>query len=193
MKNGNVRRTAILTPLLVLLVAACNDALGPQTWSDVPEEFVIFSATRPELLGRPAAFDFISLSLLRVESLGTTGQWDAVLAEQAGEYVLVPASAFPGAAETRAAIAPVTAGSLADVLEAPRDTAAFRSVAVPIEVGGIYVVRTRREFCVEFGTAGVRYAKMQILAIDDVAGTVHFAVTRNPFCNTRALVPPDNS
>lgn len=192
MDDQNVRRTVFLSPILVLLAAACDDAFGPQTWSAVPDTSVIFSASRPELLGKPAAFDFISLSPLRVESLGTTGQWDAVLAEQGGQYVLVPSSAFPGAGDTRAAIAAVSATSLEDVREAPRDTAAFRSVAVPIVEGGIYVVRTRREFCVDFGTAGVRYAKMHVVDIDDVAGTVRFAVARNPYCNSRALVPPEN-
>jgi hypothetical protein len=62
---------------------------------------------------------------------------------------------------------------------------------VPIQPGRVYIVRSRRESCFTFGV-GVRYAKLKALDVDPVAGTFRFEVARNPNCNDRALVPPED-
>jgi hypothetical protein len=77
------------------------------------------------------------------------------------------------------------------VVEAPGDTAAYLREPVAIRDGAIYVVRSRRVGCFTGGT-GVYYAKLQAIAVDPVAGTFEFAVVRNPNCNNRALIPPQD-
>jgi hypothetical protein len=185
-----LRRTTLL--LLVAFTAACDDDLGPLNWNATPDTTLIYSASRPVLQGLPSAFDFINLVRVNIEHASATGAWDVALGEQNGAFVLVPASAI-GGITSRAAVARVTGTDLAAVLEAPRDTADFDSTPIVIEEGAIYVVRTRRAFCTEFGTEGVRYAKLQAIDVDPGAGTFRFAVVRNPFCNDRALVPPDET
>lgn len=174
-------------PLLLLPLAACDDGFT-QEWVAVPDTIQLYSLSRPELVGRPSAYDFVNHAPLAVEDLGATGQWDLALVDQGNELALVPASAFAGLV-SRAGIATVTSRTLEEVEEAPRDTAAFKITPVPIRLGTIYVVRTRRESC-GFGT-GVRYAKLEPLQIDLVQGTLKFRTILNPFCNDRALIPPD--
>jgi len=55
-----------------------------------------------------------------------------------------------------------------------------------------YVIRSRREACGAFGGTGVRYAKMKALALDAMAGSFRFEVVRNPYCNDRRLIPPED-
>jgi hypothetical protein len=191
MKNVSaLLKRIVLIPLLAASAVACDEDFGPTFWDATPDTVFIYSASRPQLLGLPSAYDFVNLARINIESASATGAWDVVLAEQNGQFVLVPASAFPGIV-SRAGIARVTGTDLAAILEAPRDTADFDATPVTIDEGAIYVVRTRRAFCNEFGTDGVRYAKIQAVDVDATAGTFRFVVVRNPFCNDRALIPPD--
>jgi hypothetical protein len=172
-----------------LALAACGDGLGPGAWDDRPDTTMIYSASRPEYLGRPSAYDFVGLRRVAIEGSTETGAWDVMLLDANGSLALLPAGALPGIT-SRAGIARVQATTLAEVREAPRDTAAFVTTGTVLEPGAIYVVRSRREICFGFGS-GVRYAKIQVVALDPAAGTFRFAVVRNPICNNRSLVPPD--
>ena len=60
--------------------------------------------------------------------------------------------------------------------------------AVPVAVGDVFAVRSRRDPA--FGNVRCRrFAKMEILAIDMGEGTVTFRHLRNPNCEKRTLVP----
>jgi hypothetical protein len=79
---------------------------------------------------------------------------------------------------------------LASVREAPGDTSAYSRAEVPLNEGAIYILRSRRASCFTFGS-GVYYAKLKALEVEAAAGTFRFEVVRNPNCNDRALIPPE--
>jgi hypothetical protein len=176
--------------VVALAQTACDDPFGPRAWFAVPDTVLLHSLSRPELIGQASAFDFVSELRVPVEAPGVTGQWDIALVDEGGGLALVPAGAF-GGFSSRAAIAVTSAQQLVDVLEAPRDTAAYRSTAVRIQPNVVYVVRTRRSDC-GFGTSGFRYAKLRAVEIDPGSGRLRFEYVRNPFCNDRSLVPPES-
>jgi hypothetical protein len=176
-----------------LLLAACDDGIGPLQWAATPDTFTIFSVSRAELLGKPAALD-VAGAVVRtvvVESAAEAGTWDFALAEHSGVFVMLPASVVPQLDE-RVGIATMTETSLEAVAEAPGDTARYAREAVPIQPGTVYVIRSRRDQCGGFGGTGVRYAKLKALSLDATTGSFEFEVVRNPFCNDRRLIPPDD-
>jgi len=183
-------RARLPVVLVFLALASCDDGLGPLSWVDTPTTSVIYSLSRPELVGQPSAYDFVQLRRIVVESPGATGGWDIVLAEQNGTFVFLPSGEFPGI-ESRAAITKTDARILASVREAPGDTASYTRGPLPVVEDAVYVIRTRTASCITFGT-GTFYAKFQVLSLDTQAGTAELAVVRNPYCSDRKLVPPKN-
>ncbi len=173
---------------LVLSSTACRDETGLDTWSDLPDTTVIFSLSRPELLGQPSAYDMINFLDLRVESPSASGAWDFALRHEGNDLALVPASGFPGQV-SRAAFAQ-TNRSFEELTEAPADTTAFSSEPVIISPGMVMAVRTRRAPCA-FSNS-VRYGKLRVIEVDAAEGFVRFEAVRNPFCNDRSLVPPED-
>jgi hypothetical protein len=75
------------------------------------------------------------------------------------------------------------------VREAPRDTVDFRASAVPLRPDAVYVVRSRLANC-GFSN-GYRYAKLKPVEINVPRGLFRFAIVRNPFCDDRSFVPPE--
>ena len=187
-----LRRSPLLT-LIPLLTAGCDDEFT-QEWFASPDTTLLFSLSRPELLGRPSAFDFFAATSglsgipVVVETPTATGQWDVALTDQTGGLALVPASAFVGL-NSRAGIATMTGTTFDGLREAPGDTARYSRAAVVVQLNTVYVVRTRRDGC-GFGS-GSRYAKLEAVAIDRTAGTLTFRAITNPICNDRKLIPPD--
>jgi hypothetical protein len=175
----------------VFALAACSDPWGPQPWAAIPVEITLYSASRPEYVGLVSALDLGSepTSGVAIEAPGATGQWDVVLVEQNGVLSLAPAGWFEGMT-SRAAIATIENRAFIDVTEAPRDTAAYSRAPVQLRTDVVYVLRSRRVQC--GFTAGHRYAKMQPIEVDQARGIFRFAVVRNPYCDDRALVPPQN-
>lgn len=182
------RKPALLGALLSL--AACGDDFGPSRWSAVPDTTLIYSASRPDLIRQPSAFDVVNLSRVIIEGGGATGNWDIVLLEQNGTFVMAPERVLTGS-DSRSGIARTNATTLEEVREAPGDTASFTREPVAIQEGSIYILRSRRASCFGFGT-GIFYAKLEALEVDPAAGTYRFAVVRNPNCNDRALIPPED-
>jgi hypothetical protein len=183
----------ILRCLILLLAAvqtACSDPFGPRFWLDVPDTVQLHSLSRPEFVGRPSAIDLVSLGVLPVELPGATGGWDIALVDDGDGLAFVPAGAFDGFT-SRAAIAVMPAQRLEDVTEAPRDTAAYRQTAVRVQPNTVYVMRSRRAEC-GFGSSGFRYAKVRAVDIQPELGRLLFEIVRNPYCNDRALVPPES-
>jgi hypothetical protein len=189
-RGGALRRLRLAALGLALLFgSACDDGFGPRVWADTPDTLTIYSITRPELLGRASGVDLVSLRLVVLEAALETGSWDFALAEQDGEFVILPQSVVPGL-ESRAGIAPVSETTLDQVLEAPAEADLFQQEALEIEIGQVYVLRSRRTSC-ELGS-GVYYGKMKALALDEASGTFKLEIVRNPYCNDRSLIPPED-
>lgn len=191
--GGAKHRLRLCVSGFALLLVACDDGIGPLVWSATPDTFTIFSVSRPELLGRPAALDLAGtvVRTVVVESAAEAGTWDIALAENAAGFVMLPASVIPQL-DTRVGIATMAETTLDAVAEAPGDTARYERQAVAIQPGRVYVIRTRRDLCGGFGGTGVRYAKLKAISLDETTGSFRFEVVRNPFCNDRRLIPPDD-
>jgi hypothetical protein len=122
-----------------------------------------------------------------IEQLTQGSGFDVALTEPGGLFALTPSAVLLGL-PTRAGVATTMASTLDAVTSAPSDTAAFvQTRSVPLQVGTIYVIRSRRVNCI-LGT-GSYYAKMQVVATDSVQGTVRMALVANPNCGDRSLVP----
>jgi hypothetical protein len=189
--GGSVHRLKRLIPLAVLIVAACDDPFGPALWDATPDTLLIYSASRPEYIGRASALDITSVPIaaLPLESPGVTGNWDVALTEVAGGLALAPASAFPGL-ESRARVGVLMDRTLDDVPQAPRDTTAFTAEPLLLREGDVYLLRSSRSSCGGV-SCGFRYAKLRAVAIDVAAGTFRFEIVRNPYCDQRSFVPPE--
>ena len=175
---------------LLPVLGACNDGLGPRFWNATPDTLLIHSATRGEYVGLASAVDVAAdpVTPLPIEVPGLTGSWDFALAEQDGGLVLLPAAVIPGTG-SRARVALLEGRDFDALEEAPRDTALFSATAVPVRSDAVYVIRSRRTSC--GFTTGYRYAKVKPVEIDLAGGRLRFAVVRNPYCDDRSFVPPD--
>ncbi len=183
-----MRVSRIFLPIAALAVAACNDNLGPLQWSDVPDTVTLYSASRPELTGQVSAFDFTAPRPVVLESSNTGQSFDVALTDQNGTFSLLPSGALLGQVN-RAGIASVTADSLKAIQKAVTDTAAYQQKQpVTMTPGSFFIVRSRRVSCVL--TTGSYYAKLKVISVDPVAGTMKFAYVRNPSCGDQSLIPP---
>ena len=197
-----VHRLKRLIPLAVLIVAACDDPFGPAVWDATPDTLTLFSASRPEYIGLVSAVDIANIPVvvaLPIEAPGLTGNWDFVLTDSNGGLALVPASAFAGL-ESRARIGVLPDRTLEEVTQAPRDSTAsawpplsapYSVEAVPLVAGDVYIVRSRRASCGGGLSSGYRYAKLRPVEINVAAGTYRFEIVRNPYCDNRSFVPPE--
>lgn len=189
-----MRATRALLPLSLLLsLAACDDPFGPRNWDATPDTAQIWSASRAELIGRPAGFDFTlnPPQAVLIEAPGAVRNWDVVLLDHEGGLALAPSSYFLGASAARTAISPRGVQPLEAVTVAPRDSVEYTRLPVPLRVGELYVIRSRVQVCVDGFSSGIRYAKITPVEIDVAEGRVRFAHVRNPYCDDRALIPPD--
>ena len=84
--------------------------------------------------------------------------------------------------------------------QAPRDSTAsawpplsapYSVEPVPLVAGDVYIVRSRRASCGGV-SSGYRYAKLRPVEINVAAGTYTFEIVRNPYCDDRSFVPPED-
>lgn len=191
-QESTVRFVHYLMLASTAVIAACgDDRFGPVNWSDVPDTLQIYSVSRPELLGMRSAVDAVFPPAVTVP-VESGASWDFALAEQGGQFVMLPRSATENT-DTTAAIATIGEEvTLDEVTEAPPNSE-FVTQPVPIETGTVYVLRTRRVVCNQFTSlSGPRFGKLKAIAVDAEEGTYEFAVVVNPRCNDRDLVPPDD-
>jgi hypothetical protein len=179
-----------LVPLLVLALVACDDPYGPQWWSPTPQSVTMYSASRAEYVGLVSALDLATdpIRPIAIEAPGATGNWDVVLLDGPDGLQLASAEGFEGLS-SRAGIAVLEGTAFLDVRAAPRDTSAYTTGPVLLRTGVVYIIRSRRASC--GFAAGVRYAKLQPVEIDRERGVFRAAIVRNPFCDDRALIPPE--
>lgn len=183
-------RSAVLAALVAVGsvgAAACGDDPFRIDWVESPDTVTLHALTRP-VMNVPSGFDFINRIAVRIESPNATGNWDLAVDTRGGQVVLLPPGSLGVASKAQVAVLP--GRTLADVTEAPADTALYSArLPVPVQPGTVYVWRTRQSFG-SWGLLCVYYAKMEPLAIDPVGGTLTFAFDSSPVCNDRSLVPP---
>ena len=169
---------------------ACEDDLFNVNWVENPDTAFLYSLARPEL-NLLSAYDFLARRPIRIESPDATGAWDMVLDTQEGKLVLLLPEAV-GINGSKARIAPMGAVAFEEVRKAPSDTTKYiGSEPVPVEVGQVYVIRTREQSGF-YGQVCVYYGKFEPLEQDPVAGTLSFQFDVSPVCNDRKLYPPKN-
>jgi len=167
-------------------LSACEEQpFGFVEWTLSPDTTRIFSLARPEL-NLPAGFDFVDKTPVKIEGQASIGAWDMALDTRQGVLVAVPAVAFGLDSEAR--IADMGARDFNDIARAPTDTLRYTGMPLALEVGNLYVVRTRitNGF---FGQRCFLFAKFSPIALDAVEGTLDFQFDGNPNCNDRKLDP----
>lgn len=184
---------AIRLPLLAAAfsMTACDDPFANQPWSAVPDTLTLFSAARDDYAGIPAALNIAgsSVSVVAIDQAGAAAEWDFLLNEEEGALVLVPSGIVPGL-ESRAGLFRSDETTLEAVTRAPSGSDSYSSEAVALELNAIYVLRSRRAGC--GFTSGSNYGKMKVVALDVALGTAQLAVVRNPYCDDRDLIPPED-
>jgi len=187
-----LRRAGHSLALFLLLpgIWACDDNPFKIRWVADPDTVLLYSLARPEL-NLNSGFDFVGRTGVRIEAPSAVGKWDLAVDTQNGALVFVPPGAL-GVTGTTARIAPMGDMSFEDIRRAPRDTTLYiGDRVVPVEVGNLYVVRTRQSIG-SWGTRCVYYGKLQPLEADPEAGTLTFVFDVSPVCNDRKLFPPKN-
>ncbi len=178
---------AVLLLTSLSLTAGCEDDIFKIDWAANPDTVILYSLARPEL-NLYSGFDFLSRSGVRIESPGAVGEWDLALDTWDGELVFLPPGAI-GVDNSTAGIAPMGSMDFQDLKRAPRDTTLYvRSDPVPVDVGDLYVIRSRRAPG-SFGSICNYYGKLVPLAIDPQEQTVTFYFDMSPVCNDRKLTP----
>ncbi len=191
-KQALLRLTRLPLLAAAVFTAACDDPFANPAWSDVPDTVTVFSAYRPEYAGMPSAINLTGnfLSLVAIEDLGAATEWDFMLGDAAGALLWIPSSVVPGQEDSRSSIAAMDASSLDEVTRAPEPTAdRYTKEPVALEEGAVYVLRSRRSSTCY--VRGSNYAKMKVIALDFALGTAELEIVRNPYCDNRDLVPPD--
>jgi hypothetical protein len=167
---------------------ACGDDPFQIDWVESPDTVLLYSLARPQL-NLFSGFDFYNRIPVRIEDSEATGNWDVAVDTRNGRVVLLA----PGAlgVDSKARVARIPGTTFADVIEAPADTTLYTAKEpVPVELGSVYVIRTRQQFG-SFGRTCVYYAKLEPIEIDPVGGILRFVFDASPSCNDRALIPPD--
>ncbi len=167
-------------------LSACEEQpFGFVEWTLSPDTARIFSLARPEL-NLPSGFDFVDQVPVKIEGQAAIGGWDMALDTRNGALVAVPAVAFGLDSEAR--IADMGQRAFDDIDRAPTDTLRYTGMELPLQVGNLYVVRTRITSGF-FGQSCFLFAKFSPLALDTGEGTLDFQFDGNPNCNDRRLKP----
>jgi hypothetical protein len=169
-------------------VAACGSDPFAIDWVESPDTVLLYSLARPQL-NLVSGFDFYNRIAVRIEDSEATGNWDVAVDTRNGKIVLLA----PGVlgVDSKARVARLPGTTFAEVIEAPADTTLYTATSpVPVELGSVYVMRTRQGFG-SFGRVCVYYAKLEPLEIDPVGGTLRFVYDSSPVCNDRKLIPPN--
>lgn len=180
----------LLVPVALAAVAAgCGDDPFTVRWVENPDTVRLFALSRPEP-NLVSGYDFFPRRAVRIEALTTGSSWDAAVDIREGKFAWLPAGAL--GIVSQSALATLDGDqTFESATSAPADTAAYVSDApVPITVGQIYVIRTRRHPGL-WGTQCTYYGKIEPLEANVADGVVVFKFDVSGACNSRSLVPPD--
>jgi hypothetical protein len=167
-----------------LVLVGCGSSTEP-VLTPVPDETreaMLFDVVSGDILD-PAAFDVLSGSAVRTDQFSG---WDFLFqVADGGAPLLWPRAAVIGEGEDaglRRMEIPFD-----ELREAPElGYATLDSVSVA--EGDVFAVRSRRDPI--YGSIRCRrYAKLEVLGIDEAEGTISFQYLVNPNCEKRTLVP----
>lgn len=184
-----MRRLALILPLASVALGACEDTTGFQINPLISTDTVEVAAPEEGSL-LPTALDVTSSSGFIgggrfPERAQHAGEWDFAIRERDGALVFVPAGAL--GLDSRAAITrPLEGRTFDEVDEAPGPGSFVADSAVVIEVGAVYVARSRDIVC--GFSSSLQYAKLQPLEVDLAAGTVRLRIQTNERCGDPRLV-----
>ncbi|MGW8266673.1 MAG: hypothetical protein ACWGSQ_09915 [Longimicrobiales bacterium] len=184
------RRNGLFLVSILLLPGlwGCDDDPFKIMWELRPDTILLYSLARPEM-NLNSAFDFVRRNAVRVEAPSAVGEWDVAVDTQNGAIVLVPPGAI-GVAKSKAGIALIDDETFDEIRRAPSDTTLYvRDRPVPMQVGQLYVIRTRQKQG-SYGSVCVYYGKFEPLYVDPEEGRLSFMYDVSPVCNDRKLVPP---
>jgi hypothetical protein len=187
-----IQRTVLgVTFLVTPLVSACSDPFASLPWDDAPMDIVLYSASRPEYVGRISAFDLGSGTPrgVAIEAESGAGSWDVVLLDNNGSLALESAVQFEGF-KSRARIAEITGVAFEDVKRAPADTTEYTAGPLDLRMDAVYIVRSRLTSCGLL--TGSIYAKLKPTEIDAANGIFRFSYVENPNCDDRLLIAPED-
>lgn len=117
------------------------------------------------------------------ERLTDAEQWDLALRSTPAGLVFRPFT--PVASSLRGAGITVSGRSFAELDKAPRGTSAYGTDPVPVTLNGVYLLRSRQ--FLSGSSLCVKYAKLQVLEINQAASTVRFGLVINEGCDDERL------
>jgi hypothetical protein len=174
----------LLCLLFVLWVAACSDdnGLPDATLTNVERTDTLYS-----LIGTPVATPsgYALDGGRRIRTDQSDGFDFAYNIEPGGRHVFIPRAAF-GIDTVNSANPGFQARSESfDAIRSARSDGYVSDEVVPLALGERYVVRSR----VTCSIGVPKYAKLEILSFDDVAGIVTFRILIDDNCGFRGLEP----
>jgi hypothetical protein len=174
----------ILGPALLALAAACSDSNGlPDATFTNAERTDTLYALIGTAVQTPSAYSIQGSRRVRTD---TTASFDfAYNVEPDGSHVFLPRAAL--GIDSAASVQPglqARTESYEAITQAPSN-GYVTDRAVPIAVGDRYVVRSRIACSIGVPT----YAKLEVLALDDVARAVTFRILTDDNCGFKGLQP----
>lgn len=167
--------------VLSVALVGCEDPLSSRRAPvpDEPSEATLVSL-QDGTLRDESAFDVTGPDPVRTDQ---TSEWDfAVRRGEGGGLEFAPRNLILGTSS--AAGLQRSDFAFGEVTEAPQD-GYVSDEPVPVETGQVYVARSRRDPSVALSC--FRFMKMEVLSVDDAAGTVTFRYLGNPNCGRRTL------
>ncbi len=183
-----MRSLGIFALLLHVLssAAACGRDPFALEWIASADTVRLYAISRPES-NVEAGFDFGARRAVRIEAPATTSSWDLAVDIVDGKAVFVTPGFF--GIESDAALAKLPDENFDEIENAPEDEDVYiGNRAVPITLGTLYVVRTRR-LRSNYGQLCNHYAKMVPLDLDPVEHSLVFVFDTNGVCNSRKMQP----
>jgi hypothetical protein len=177
--------SAPLCAAVAVAVAACGSSTGVDTIAnpDDPTEAELFDFLDQDVRN-PSAFDILGASPVRLDS---NTRWDFIFqVRQDGRAQLRPRGVIIGVNTTDAGLIELTV-PFDEVQSAPAG-GYERLRAITIEEGDVLAMQSQRDANLE-PVRCRRYGKLEVLSIDQAAGTVMFRHLINPNCENRNLVP----
>lgn len=180
-----------LIPLLAALPFGGCEVYDP-TWLLTVDSAAIYSLARPEYVGRAGGYDFAravsqgggAVVVERAKDANIL-EFDFAVSEIDGALVALPGAMFQGF-DLEPGIHEDSTGVSFDEWDLAPKGGYITDAPVPLRVGGLYAVKSRRgplDRCVHYG-------KFEVLSLDP-DGVVELRAVRNHLCNDRELIPPD--
>jgi hypothetical protein len=184
MKFSREIRSLLVAGIVLAALGACNDPLqlNPATNTNAVDTVTIY-ALRGTTVTLPSGFDLPTNSVARTDQAGFDFAFDI---DDAGKSLVYPGGALGLAKQSGV----LTTGQVFDTLKSAPTTGYVDSVAVAVDLGGVFVVRSR-PFIVGCELTGElpRYGKFHVLEVDPVARSMKLETLVNQNCGYRSLEP----